>query len=397
MEAADKTNVEEEDFIQDMLGEQHQRQESNDESSNEEQEEQQEQQEEQKSDEQQEEKKEEQQQQVISDFDLNKLNEEQMLSAFRKITGTEATLEDAKKYKDILGELSKTKEIREKFPLILEKFKQSKDVLSYFEDEIAYKASQLAKDEKYIGKKAAIEELLRSDLKTMGALDTVKLYSKLNAPENVRNSLRYTIKGLGLDPDAVLDNYDEMDEDDKDLFEGFAAKARKELSTIGTDIEVPKIMTDDIEKMLTDELNAKRDDLAAKRSEIQPVALSFVGEVKEFKVSDDFTFKLDLTDEEKRDYADFVTDAIQSGEFNVSTDEGKQALYGAVLDEIWLDKRPAVLKAYETHLRTKIEQEFRIKYNNETPLDDKTKKPEDKGEKIDPMERLFDSMIAERK
>lgn len=330
-------------------------------------------------------------------FDLNKLNEEQMLSAFRKITGTEATLEDAKKYKDILGELNKTKEIREKFPLILEKFKQSKDVLSYFEDEIAYKASQLAKDEKYIGKKAAIEELLRSDLKTMGALDTVKLYSKLNAPENVRNSLRYTIKGLGLDPDAVLDNYDEMDEDDKDLFEGFAAKARKELSTIGTDIEVPKVLTDDIEKMLTDELNAKRDDLAAKRNEIQPVALSFVGEVKEFKVSDDFTFKLDLTDEEKRDCADFVTDAIQSGEFNVSTDEGKQALYGAVLDEIWLDKRPAVLKAYETHLRTKIEQEFRKKYNNEVPFDDKTKKPEDKGEKVDPWDTVIQGMIDERR
>lgn len=391
METADKTNVEEEDFIQSMLrgaddpepSPEPEPEPSPEPDTNPEPEP--------------EPSPEPEPEPTPSDFDLDKLNEEQMLSAFRKITGTEATLEDAKKYKDILGELNKTKEIREKFPLILEKFKQSKDVLSYFEDEIAYKASQLAKDEKYIGKKAAIEELLRSDLKNMGALDTVKLYSKLNAPENVRNSLRYTIKGLGLDPDAVLENYDEMDEDDKDLFEGFAAKARKELSTIGTDIEVPKIMTDDIEKMLTDELNAKRDDLAAKRSEIQPVALSFVGEVKEFKVSDDFTFKLDLTDEEKRDYADFVTDAIQSGEFNVSTDEGKQALYGAVLDEIWLDKRPAVLKAYETHLRTKIEQEFRIKYNNETPLDSKKEKPEESRDKIDPMERLFDSMIAERK
>lgn len=399
MEAQDKTNVEEEDFIQDMLkGPQDEP--KNAPESEEEQEEKEEQQEEQKTEEQQEqqeEKKDEQQQQQSSQFDLNALNEEQMLAAFRKITGTEATLDEAKRYKDALGELTKTKEIREKFPIILEKFKQSKDVLSYFEDETAYKASQLAKEERFVGKKSTIEELLRSDLKTMGVLDVVKLHSKLNAPAEVRNPFRYTIKGLGLDPDAVIDNYDELDEDDKDLFEGFAAKARKELSAIGTDIEVPKIMTDDIEKMLTDELNAKRDDLAAKRSEIQPVALSFVGEVKEFKVSDDFTFKLDLTDEEKRDYADFVTDAIQSGEFNVSTDEGKQALYGAVLDEIWLDKRPAVLKAYETHLRTAIEQESRKKYNNETPLDDKKEKPEAQAAKIDYMEQILEGMIAERK
>ena len=334
---------------------------------------------------------------VTDQFDLSKLNEEQMLAAFRKLTGTEATLDEAKKYKDALGELNKTKDIREKFPLILEKFKQSKDVLSYFEDETAYKASQLAKEERFAGKKGAIEELLRSDLKTMGHLDVVKLYSKLNAPAEVRNPFRYTIKGLGLNPDEVIESYDELDEDQKDLFEGFAAKARKELSTIGTDIEVPRVLTDDIEKMLTDELTAKRDDLLGKKNEIKPVALSFVGEVKELKVADDFAFKLDLTDELKQDYAEFVTDAIQSGEFDVSTDEGKQSLYAAVLDEIWIDKRADVLKAYATHIRTAVEQEFRKKYNNEVPLDDKKEKPELSSNDVSPELQLIRSMISERK
>lgn len=386
---------EEREFMDVLLGRKSEEAErSSEESSEERQEEQQ--QEEQKSEQQQEQqegKKEEQ----LPQFDLNKLNDEQMLAAFRKITGTEATLDEAKRYKEVQGELSKTKDIREKFPLILEKFKQSKDVLSYFEDETAYKASQLAKEERFHGKKGAIEELLRSDLKTMGALDVVKLHAKLNAPAEVRNPFRHAIKGLGLDPDAVIDNYDELDDDDKDLFDGFAAKARKELSTIGTDIQVPQIMTDDIEKMLSDEQTAKKDDFNAKREQIMPVSYSYVGELKELRVKDDFIFKLDLSESEKNGYAETMTSLIQSGDFDVSTDEGKQELHQAIMDEIWLDKREEIVKAHETHLRTKLEQEFRIKYNNEVPFDDKSKKPEDGKVKVSPELQLIRSMISERK
>ena len=128
-----------------------------------------------------------------------------------------------------------------------------------------------------------------------------------------------------------------------------------------------------------------------------PVSLSYVGELKEVKVADDFTFKLDMSEDAKKDLAGFMTDLVQSGEYDVSTDEGKQNIHQAVMDEIILDHWPEILKAHTTHIRTAVEQEFRKKYNNEVPLDDKKEKPEDRKELADPWETLIGGMIAERR
>lgn len=329
-------------------------------------------------------------------FDLSKLTEEQKLSVFRALTKSEASLEDAQRYAEVLNLVDTSKAMREKYPLILEKLKKSQDVMSYFEDETAYKVSQLAKTEDYKGKTAAVDRLLRSDLTTMDSMKVVELYSQLKAPEGVKNAFRYQIKKIGLDPDEVITNYDELPEDDKDLFEGFAYEARKELSKIGSDIQVPSSLPEDVEKMLSDELASQRDDLVNRKTELSPIATSFVGEIKEIPLLDNLSFKLDLTEAEKKDYGDFVADAVLSGEFDLKTDEGKQALLSAVQDEIRLDKWKEILQFHDSHLRQELDAFYRKKYNNETNLEKPVEEPKQTRNQGLSLNDFLEQMIAER-
>ena len=56
-------------------------------------------------------------------------------------------------------------------------------------------------------------------------------------------------------------------------------------------------------------------------------------------MDDNFSFKLDLTAEDKQEYSEFLAQAVLSGDFDVKTDEGKRDLYNALMDEIWIDNR----------------------------------------------------------
>jgi hypothetical protein len=172
--------------------------------------------------------------------------------------------------------------------------------MSYFPDETAYKVAQLAKEEQYKGKEGALNKLLHSDVSKLGAMDIVKMHAELNASEAIRNPFRHTIKKMGLDPDEVINNFDDLSEDDQDLFNGFAAQARKELSQIGNNIEIPKSANEDIEALLSSQITAAKDDLAKKKEQIVPFTKELVEGVKELKVMDDWAFKLDLSDEEKK-------------------------------------------------------------------------------------------------
>lgn len=321
---------------------------------------------------------------------------EKQIEIFNKLTGLEATsIDEVKEHSGILNKWPEYKKHLDLYPTLVEKLKASQDVMSYFPDEQTYKVAQLVKEGKYEGKKAELTKVLETDIKDLSDIEIVKLYAGLNAPAGVKNPFRYTVRKIGLDPDEVSDGFNDLNDDDKDLFYGLAAQAKGELADIGKDIEVPESNKDEIETLLQQEADSLKDDLEKKRSDVAPVARSVVDEVKEFQVDDNFSFKLDLNEEDKKEYSDFLTDAILSGDFNVSTDEGKQDLYNALLDEIWVDNRKKILKAYDADLRTRLEKEFREKYDNETPLKKETPKPEKQESKKSGLVNVIEGMVNE--
>ena len=321
---------------------------------------------------------------------------EKEIEIFNKLTGLGVdSVDKIKEYSETLNKLPEYQKKLEIYPTLLEKLKASQDVMSHFPDEQTYKVAQLIKNEKYKGKDAELTKVLKSDLSQLPELEIIKLHAGINAPAGVKNPLRFAIRKMGLDPDEVISNFEELSEDDKDLFYGFASQAKEELQGIGKDIEIPKSLNEDIEALLQSEISSAKDDLANRQKEVMPIASSIVNEIKEFKVDDNFSFKLDLTAEDKQEYSEFLAQAVLSGDFDVKTDEGKRDLYNALMDEIWIDNRDKILKAYETELKTKIEREFREKYDNATPLTKETPKPGSEQTPRSTMVDVIEKMIGE--
>ena len=321
---------------------------------------------------------------------------EKEIEIFNKLTGLGVdSVDKIKEYSETLNKLPEYQKKLEIYPTLLEKLKASQDVMSHFPDEQTYKVAQLIKNEKYKGKDAELTKVLKSDLSQLPELEIIKLHAGINAPVGVKSPLRYAIRKIGLDPDEVVNNFDELSDDDKDLFYGFASQAKEELQGIGKDIEIPKSLNEDIEALLQSEISSAKDDLANRQKEVMPIASSIVNEIKEFKVDDNFSFKLDLTAEDKQEYSEFLAQAVLSGDFDVKTDEGKRDLYNALMDEIWIDNRDKILKAYETELKTKIEREFREKYDNATPLTKETPKPGSEQTPRSTMVDVIEKMIGE--
>ncbi len=329
-------------------------------------------------------------------LDLESLDTDAQLKVFNKVTGLNFTnIEDARKYAEVVNQWPKHQKSLELYPTLLEKLKSQQNVMSYFPDETAYKVAQLAKEEQYKGREAELTKLLRSNVSELNSIEIVRLFSALNAPEGVKNPFRYTIKRMGLEPDDVLENFDELSEDDQDLFNGFAFQSRKELAKIGADIAIPTSSNEDLEALLEGQLSSVKDDLEKKRTEIAPVLSSFIDGVTEIKVNDDFSFKLNLTKEDKDSYSSFLTQAVLNGDFDLGTDDGKKELFNALVDEIWVDNRQKILKAQESYLKSKYEKEFMAKFNNEKPLDKKTPPPPKGKTKSNPLVDVAEKMISD--
>lgn len=331
-------------------------------------------------------------------LNIDDLNEEQLLKAFNKATGLELeTLEGVKSYSEVFEKLPENKKNLELFPKLVEKLKESTNVLSHFSDETAYKVSQLVKtNEDYKGKSNIIETILRSDLTKISDLDALKLSASLAAPESVRNPLRAKIQSMGLDPDSVINDYDNLSEDDKDTIAMAAAGVKKELKQLGSGVEIPEAPTD-ILKDIEAEISSSKEDLDKRRNALNPLATSMVGELKELQVDKDFAFQLELTDAEKTEFSELVVDTLVSGEFDTSTTEGKKELWSAIEDAVWLSKRGTILEAYARDIREKAEEAARLKYDNAKPLDKNDPPPKDDKDDSNPVVSLVEGMVNEMK
>lgn len=293
---------------------------------------------------------------------------EEVLTEFNKLAGT--SFDNLDKVKSFVDAYSKYPEIEEQvkvIPELVDAFSKIENPLSYFRDETDFKVSQLLKDQKYQGKENIINGILRGNLEEVPDVKVIELASQLNAKQGVRNPLRAELKSIGVDPDDVLEDYESLDDDTKDLLKIRADQYRDQLKTLGSDIKPPSFEGTVIERLINQK-KAASEEREVKMGKVVPVAKAIISEVKEIPITDDFKLKLELTADEINAYSGELSEAIVAGKFNVSTEEGKKQVYGAILDMIRADYFDKAVTALSNYLVSKTQEDMRREFNNETPL-----------------------------
>jgi hypothetical protein len=331
-------------------------------------------------------------QQVIdppADIPMDKL-----LAKFNELSGT--NFDNLDKIKDFADKYNKYPELEkqlEVMPELLDIMEKIQNPLNYFKDETAFKVNELSKDAKFAGKEILIDKILRGNLSTANDVDVIAIATQLKAKDGVRNPLRAELKSMGLDPDEVLDNYADLDDDTKDLLKIKADQYRDELPKIGDGINVPTIQGTALERVLN-EKKAYKEDLAARKEKLIPLSESIVSQIKDLKVTSDFSFKLDLTPQQVKEYAAELADVVVSGQYDLNTEEGKQQVYGAMVDMFKIDYFDKIVTALANAKTSQTEEDARRRFNNEKPLDKKEPNPiKDETEKH-PMQRAAEEMIS---
>lgn len=336
----------------------------------------------------------------FSSIDFSSLEPEHQLRFFNQLTGLDLkSVDDIRQFSGEYNKLPDYRKNNDLVPKLVDKLKQSKNTLSLFPDETAYKVTQaVIKNPDYQGKETILRHVMSGDVKAMTNLQVLRASSELNMPPEVSNPLKATLRSLGVsDVDTALTNYDALEEDDKDIIAMAASKERKILATIGSDIELPK---DDIDILgeIESERTRAEEDLATRRSQIQPIAESLVKDFKELNVDSDYKFQLELSADDLKEYSEFVVDAVVSGEYDLQTEAGRQELWDAVEDLVWMDKgkRQQIIKAMRGYERGNAEKEARAKYDNAKPLDGK-ERPDDPGKKQqgNPVVDVINEMVNE--
>jgi hypothetical protein len=319
---------------------------------------------------------------------------EKLLAKFNELSG--ANFDTIDKIKDFADKYNKYPDLEkqlEVMPELLEIMGKFENPVNFFKDETAFKVNELSKDVKYVGKETLIDKILRGNLLKEEDVEVIRIATNLKAKDGVRNPLRAELKSMGLDPDEVLDNYDSLDEDSKDQLKIKADQYREELPKIGENVKVPTLEGTTLERILNQQKTAK-EDLSVRREKLMPLSESIVTQIKDLKVTDDFSFKLDLTPQQVKEYAAELADVVVSGQYDLNTEEGKQQVYGAMVDMFKIDYFDKIVTALANAKTSQTEEEARRRFNNEKPLDKKEPNPiKDETEKH-PMQRAAEEMIS---
>lgn len=319
---------------------------------------------------------------------------EKLLEKFNELSGLK--LDSVEKFKDIAEKYNKVPEYEQQLevlPELLDLMSKFENPLNYFKDEIAFKVNELSKDKQYNGKENLIDKVLRSNLNEIKDVDVIAIASQLKAKDGVRNPLRAELKSMGLDPDEVLENYDDLDDDTQDLLKIKADSLREELPKIGEGIKVPTLQGTPLERVLN-ERKASKEDLQARKAKLLPVSEGIVSQIKDLKITNDFNFKLELTPEQTKEYADELADIVVSGQYDLNTEEGKQQIYGALVDMFKIDFFDKIVSALDTARTSQAEEKLRREFNNEKPLDRKEPVPQGKEGDKHPMQAAAEMIIS---
>jgi len=321
------------------------------------------------------------------------------LEIFNRLTGL--NVESPEKIKEVVDSYLKLKPFEnqmEVLPELVNALENAQNPLSYFKDEIAYKVSQITKEAKFAGKENIVDFVLRSDVETLSDVKVIELAAQLRAKEGVRNPLRAELRSMNIDPDEVIDGYDNLDEDTKDLLKIKADQYREELPKIGADIKVPGFEGTVVEQLLNQK-KALKEDFEAKKIQVAPVAQGIITEFKELKIPgvEDFAFKLELTPDQIKSYSEELTELLASGQYDARTESGQQEIYGAIQDMFRADFFEVAFKAFSTFKTAQIEETFRQRYNNEKPLGGNEPPPQAGGVQGDIISRVAEQMVNERR
>lgn len=291
---------------------------------------------------------------------------DELLKEFNKASGL--NFENIEKVKDFAKRFPEMEDQVKVLPDLIKALEQLQNPLSFFKDETAYKVAQLGKEAKYQGKENIIDGILRNDLSSLSDVKIIEIAAMLKSVNGVRNPLRAELRLLGVDPDGVIDMaVEDIDEDTQDILKIKANQYREELKSLGEGIKAPSFEGTTVQQLI-EQKKAMEEDFRAKTTQLMPMAAVMLGEIKEIKMTDDFNFKLDLTPEQVKSYSEKVTELILSGNYDIKTSDGKQEIYGAIMDMFKSDFFESATKALASHLSHAKEEEFRRKYNNEAPL-----------------------------
>lgn len=332
---------------------------------------------------------------VSAGLDLNSLTEEQKFAVFKSMTGVDSTdMKVVQKFIEAYNKLPEYEKMNQIYPKVVEELKKKQNIMEYFPDDDTFKVVQMMKDPKYKGKESALYTLFREDVDKMNDLKVIELGASIEKSAKIANPLKSALRSAGLDADLVLEGED-LSDDDKDTLTELADQYRERLKELRTKATTPPPPAD-IEKMLLDLDANSKDDFEKRKQTVQPIAASIVGELKEIPVLGDFKFIVNMNDADKSGYVDFLTHSILSGEYDLSTATGKEELYDALLTEVFVDNKEKILQSYETHIRNKVEAEFRQKYNNDMPLNQNEPPVQNNEPKKNPVMDLVYGMINER-
>ena len=326
-------------------------------------------------------------------------SQEDVLREWNKLTGLNFdTIDKAKDFADKYSKYGDLEQQAGLIPELVDALEKAENPMKYFRDETAYKVAMLSKEAKYAGKEDIVNEILRGDLESQSDVKIIAMAAALKASKGVRNPLRAELRSMNIDPDDVIGEdvkYDDIDSDTKDLLKIKADSYREELSKLGENIKAPTYEGTVVERLLNQKKVAK-EDFEANLNKVMPIAEGIIGEIKEIKLTDDFSFKLDLTKQQVDSYKQELAQMLVSGRYDLSTEAGKTTLYGELLKKIESDHWRKAVSALDTFKATKIEEEMRRKYNNEVPLGKNEPPPSDDKGDDDPMTRAANKLISER-
>lgn len=257
---------------------------------------------------------------------------------------------------------------------LVDRLKQTSNVLSHFPSEQSYKVATLAKEE-FKGKESVLNNVVGKDIDQMLDFDAIRYAEQLKRPANSRvDALTFKMAKLGLRDNDISD-FDNWEEADKQIVYGEAEEAKEFLKTIDGKVQVPQEGDNAINDFISQVERGvlEKNEALAKLSEsYKPIAESLVSGIAKINPVDgsDFSYDVNLDDESKRDLVDFILAEAVEGGYNLKSDDDIRKLNKMLMSEVWATEWPKIVAARDAYVSEKVWDEARRKYENAAPLDD---------------------------
>lgn len=266
---------------------------------------------------------------------------------------------------------------------LTEKLKETSNILSHFPSENAYKVAQLAKD-KFPGKEGLLSKIVGADLSQLSDFDAIRVAQELKRPPGSKvDGLVFQLAKMGL-RDLDVAEFNDWEENDKQLVYGLAEEARMELADVGKDVEIPQ-GEGGVDDFVSELMRGASEADEAQRQQIEaikPIAESLIDSTKVIKPveGDDFTYEINLDGEAKNTLLDYLTYEALEGKYDLKSDADVKKLQGMLNAEIMATEYSKAFAAYGKYREDKTWEAAQQKYENAEPLND-DKPPANPGER----------------